>query len=175
MTMGQISFVVRLVNNVGTPVPLSGVTMRYWFTADGTTPFVDCDYAHISGTAVSCDNIAPKPPAPAISTFKPVTPALPKADTYLEIAFNATAGTLDAFHSDKQQDQIQLRIHDVNFKPMMQANDYSFNCSMLNMEIESPLITAYVAGVLKFGTEPGGSAPPVDAGSAPPVDANSSE
>jgi len=164
MDTQTISFVVRVVNNGGTPVAFSNITIRYWFTADTITPVVNCDYASIHDQQGSCADVLSMPPAPALSTFHTVSPALPTADRYLEIVFDAGAGMLDGFHSN-MNDQIQLRIHDENYKNMMQTNDYSFNCSMLNKEVESQLITAYIGGVLKFGTEPGGTSSAGDAGS----------
>jgi hypothetical protein len=153
-----ISFIVRPINMASTPIPMSNLTIRYWFTANTwTTPVVDCDYAALKGLPLSCDNIVHKPPATdSPTTFHTVTPALPTADHYLEIGFDSAAGTLEGFHSpvNANEDQLQFRVHDISYANMTQTDDYSFNCPDGGGEFESPLITAYVGGVLKFGTEP---------------------
>jgi hypothetical protein len=144
----QISFTLRLISEDAAPIPFSDITIRYWFTRDTTTPKVDCDYAYFnagSSQPGSCVDL--------IDTFQPLSTPVANADTYLEIGFDAASGSLEPFHNNAQ-DQIQLRIHDVNYLPLVQTNDYSFDCSMPNLEVESPRITAYVRGVLKFGVEP---------------------
>jgi hypothetical protein len=149
-----ISFTLRLINNVGTAVPYSNITIRYWFTKNATTPKLECYYTSVAGMCAS-----------VLGTFHPMAAPVANADTYLEVGFASAAGTLDGFHNNTQ-DQIQLAVHDATYaSPTIQTDDYSFDCSMLKMEIESPLITAYIGGQLKFGTEPGGSTPVVDAGS----------
>ena len=47
-----------------------------------------------------------------------------------------------------------LRLYDASFAVMDQTDDHSYNCSTPGAEIVNPLFTAYVKGVLVFGTEP---------------------
>jgi len=107
-------------------------------------------------------------------TFKTLTAtttpaATPTADTYLEIAFTAAAGSIPA---GGNSGDIQLAIHDANYGPSRfnEANDYSYNpadpatkCSANNMpSCPTSTITLYKSGVKAWGTEPGGAMPAGD-------------
>jgi hypothetical protein len=143
-----ISFRLRLINRSDESIPLTSVTLRYWFT---TTAFdqllVACDFASVQSMRGGCPDILPS------SAFRRVTPALPLANTFLEIGFGSGAGTMSGFHDDAT-DQIYLRIYAALNSPMDQTDDYSYDCSTPGSEKDSPLITAYVNGKLVFGREP---------------------
>src|SRR4029450_14076334 len=76
---------LRIVNGTGSAVPLSELTMRYWYTVDGVQPQVYvCDWTPPPG----CSNVA--------TSFVAVSPARPGADFYLQIGFTAGMGSLAA-------------------------------------------------------------------------------
>ena len=143
-----ISFKLRLVNKTALPIPLTAVKVRYWFTlASPTNLLLSCDYAAIQFPRGNCADIV------ATSTFKTVTPPRSGANAYIEVGFDATAGSLDPFRND-ENDQMLLRISDPSNLPIDQSDDYSYDCSRPDTEIESPRVTAYISGSLAFGREP---------------------
>src|SRR6202034_1636196 len=74
-TTSVISNQIDLVNTGTSAIPLSDLTVRYWFTEDGTEPLdYACEYA-----PVGCANIT--------GTFVPVSPAVTGADHYLQLSF----------------------------------------------------------------------------------------
>jgi hypothetical protein len=148
---GQASFVLDVTNESSVSFPLSSLTLRYWYTLEaGKTQELDCDFAKIGCTnlVTSADTTPPK--------FVPVTPARVDANEYAEIAFKAGALSLDPF---LDTGEIQLRLHNMDFAPITQTDDYSFdaaNCAaMTPTAVEWSQITAYLDGVLVWGTEPG--------------------
>src|SRR5512142_3546208 len=78
---------INVVNGGTTSVALSSLTIRYWYTEDGTqSQTYTCDW-----TPRGCGNIT--------STFGKLSPTTSTADTYLELGFTAAAGTLAAGQS----------------------------------------------------------------------------
>ena len=133
-----ISNQIELVNNGTSPVPLSALTVRYWFTENGTgTLQYSCDYA-----PVGCANIT--------GTFGTVSPAVTGADHYLQLSFGTGAGSLAPGASTGG---IQNRIYQANFATMTQTDDYSFNAADSGFTA-NPHITVYDNGTLIYGTEP---------------------
>jgi hypothetical protein len=129
---------IEIVNNGTSPVPLSNLTVRYWFTEDGTQPLQwACDYA-----PVSCGNIT--------GTFGTVSPAVTGADHYLQLSFASAAGSLAPGASSGG---IQNRIYQANYATMTQTNDYSFNAADTSYAA-NPDITVYDNGTLVYGTPP---------------------
>jgi hypothetical protein len=134
----SISNQIELVNNGTSPLPLSGVTIRYWFTENGTgTLTYACDYA-----PVGCANIT--------GTFATVSPAVTGADHYVQLSFGSGAGSLAPGASTGG---IQNRIYQANFAAMTQTDDYSFNAADASFTA-NPHITVYDNGTLIYGTEP---------------------
>jgi hypothetical protein len=109
------------------------------------TQVLDCDFAKIGCTnlVTSADTPGPK--------FVAVTPPDPQANRYVEIAFKAGALNLDAFLNTGE---IQLRVHNKDNSPIQQNMDYSFDCDVKGATIDATRITAYIGGVLVWGTEP---------------------
>ncbi len=133
-----ISNQIELVNNGTSPLPLSGITIRYWFTENGTGPLTyACDYA-----PAGCANIT--------GTFGTVSPAVTGADHYLQLSFGSGAGSLAAGASTGG---IQNRVYQSNYASMTQADDYSFNATDSSFTA-NPHITVYDNGTLIYGTEP---------------------
>ncbi len=137
-TSSTISNQIELVNNGTSAVPLSALTVRYWFTEDGTQPLqYSCDYA-----PVGCANVA--------GSYATVSPAVTGADHYLQIGFTSAAGSLAP---GGNTGGLQNRIYQANFATMTQTNDYSFNAADASFTA-NPHITVYDNGTLIYGTEP---------------------
>jgi hypothetical protein len=128
---------VDIYNNGMSPENLAALTVRYWFTADGSTSQAfACDYAMIG-----CGSVQ--------ATF--VTMAMPKneADHYMELSF--TGGSIAA---GDHTGEIQARFHDTNYQvTFTQTNDYSFDPTK-TMYAPWANITLYRNGTLVWGTEP---------------------
>lgn len=132
----QIGANFQLTNAGNTPVNLSDITVRYWFTEDGTQPMsFACDYAPIG-----CSNIT--------GDFK--TASLGGQDHYLELGFTPGAGTLQPGQSTGV---IETRSYQNNFATMNQANDWSFNGADTTLDTNFQ-ITVYQNGNLLSGEEP---------------------
>jgi hypothetical protein len=138
----QMSFVLRVENMKSNTINLSDLTVRYWFTTDDPTGMVFyCDYAMLD-----CANVTPN------ATFAPVTPRKTGANAYLQVGFGASAAPLTAF---SDTGDIQIRVSDSpSYYPVDQTDDYSYDCSMMNTEVDNMKITAYVGGALAWGVEP---------------------
>ena len=135
------------VTNVGTnAVPLSELTVRYWYTLDDSTnpaQTANCDYSFLTG---SC--------APIVfgsSSFVAVSPLRVNADHYFQFGFTTAAGSLAA--SGGTTSDMQLRWNKNNFTNFTQTNDYSYNAST-SAWTTTTAVTVYRNGVLVYGTEP---------------------
>jgi fibronectin type 3 domain-containing protein len=128
----------RVVNTGSQPISLAGLKIRYWFTRDGATSNnYWCDWAQV-GTA----NVQ--------GTFTNLASPRTGADTYLEIGFRAPAGTLAPGASTGE---IQSRFSMQSWSNFNQANDASFDLTATSYRA-SDKATAYLDGVLVWGTEP---------------------
>ncbi len=148
VSQSQASFVLDVTNEGSTAFPLSALTLRYWYTVDpsqATQQELDCDFA-----ALGCTNIVT-----SMSTTQPnfveVMPPRAHANEYSEIAFTAGALSLEP---RLDTGEIQLRLHNKDFSPIMQCDDYSYDCPTTTTTIDAQKITAYINGVLVWGTEP---------------------
>ncbi|HEY3871853.1 MAG TPA: glycoside hydrolase family 9 protein [Actinocrinis sp.] len=129
---------IELVNNGTSAIPLSDVTVRYWFTEDGTAALdYACEYA-----PVGCANIT--------GSFAAVSPAVTGADHYLQLSFGAGAGSLAP---GGNTGGIQNEVNQAGYGTMTQTNDYSFNAADTAFTA-NPHITVYYNGQLVYGTEP---------------------
>ena len=110
-----------------TPMPLSQLKIRYWFSVDVATmngmtstgvpsPPADCYYP-----PVYCSDATTR-------RFVTVTPARAGATHYLEVGFNAAAGTLAA--GGQLANSVQTAFHYTNWwPPVVRTNDYSFDAT----------------------------------------------
>lgn len=130
----------QVVNTGASAVPLSSVTMRYWFTNETPAdPLVfECDWAQ-----VSCANVT----ARFVVLANPVS----KANTYLEISFRTGAGSLAAGQSTGE---IQTRVHHVNWSNFNTTETYSFISDPSFVYKDTQTVTLYQSGALVWGVEP---------------------
>jgi gliding motility-associated-like protein len=126
------------INNTGNvPVAFGDITARYWFTEDGTQNLnYWIDFAKQGNTNVS-------------GNFVKVNPVLNGADTYFEVAINASAGTLYPLSTSGY---IQYRISKSDWSNFNELNDYSYLPK--DMMKENNHVTVYYKGQLVYGTEP---------------------
>lgn len=130
----------QIINTGTTTVPLSSLTMRYWFTNEAPSdPLVfACDYA-----LVNCSNVT--------TNFVALPAPVTKADTYLQIGFTAAAGSIAPGQSSGE---IQTRIHHVNWSNFITTDSYSFISDPSFVYKDTQTVTLYLNGVLIWGTEP---------------------
>jgi hypothetical protein len=125
-TVGQLSIQLRIMADE--EVPLSEVTVRYWYTPDGATNQVlDVDSSSMGEANVT-------------STF---------GDDYVEIGFTGE-GTIPA----GGQQELQVRIHSAAYDSRYTlTNDWSYSPDA-DAYIDWDRITIYRNGQLVFGVEP---------------------
>jgi hypothetical protein len=130
----------QTINTGTTAVPLSSLTMRYWFTNETPAdPLVfECDWAQ-----VNCANITAK--------FVVLPTPVNKANTYLEIGFKAAAGSLAA---GQGSGEIQTRVHHVNWSEFITTDTYSFISDESFVYKDTQTVTLYQNGALIWGVEP---------------------
>jgi hypothetical protein len=138
---------MQIVNNstAGMPaVPLSQLTVRYWYTTDTTAPSQSsaCDYSSLPG---NCGAISYGP-----TSFVAVSPAVTGANYYFQFGFTSTAGSLNA--NGGSTGDIQLRWNKSDFSNFTQTNDYSYNGAA--SYTATTKVTVYRNGTLIYGTEP---------------------
>ncbi|MEV0240974.1 cellulose binding domain-containing protein [Streptomyces sp. NPDC050674] len=132
---------LEVFNDTDEPLPLSEVTLRYWFTADGSAP-----YAFNCVNAVfGCSNVAGR----IVAMDKPTD----TADHYLEVRFTAAAGDLEPGANSKG---IDLQLFRTDLKKLKQSDDRSFDAEMTSYKAAEK-VTAYKRGVLVWGEEPDGT------------------
>jgi endoglucanase len=130
-TVELAAFSVKIANTGTTSIPLNNVTVRYWYTIDGT-----------GAQSGSCTSAA----HPCTLAFQNATPTKPNADQYGVISFGG--GTL-APGTDTGEIQVQMQ-GTGNYN---QTNDYSFsNTGAVFME--DMHLTGYVSGKLLWGALP---------------------
>ncbi len=134
----------EIVNTTSASVSLSNLTIRYWYTADGTqAQQFACDYA-----LADCGNVT--------ASFVSLTSPTSTADTYLQVGFTSGAGSIAA---NGNSGEIQTRFNKSDWSNYNQANDYSWNQNQTSYAAWSQ-VTLYLNGQLVWGTEPGGQTAP---------------
>ncbi|MDA3849981.1 MAG: cellulase family glycosylhydrolase [Spirochaetaceae bacterium] len=135
---------IRLVNDGTSGVDLSGVTLRYYLTNENSGGMVfNCDYA--GGPIESgWDSIT----ALVQGSFTTISPSTDTADSYLEVSFDADAGTLKAGGFA----EVQCRVTHSDWSAFNQTNDYSFTAES-NLS-ETLTMTAFIDGVIVTGIAP---------------------
>lgn len=127
-----------VVNTSKQRVPLSDVTVRYYFTADAAASYgFNCVQAGVGCSRVTGSIVRSDDPTPT-------------ADHYLRIGFAAGSGVLAPGQDSKG---VELQLYRLDHKPLDQSNDRSFDASITTYK-PSPLVTAYLRGVPAWGDEP---------------------
>jgi hypothetical protein len=142
VTPNQLRFKLNIINDSEDRIPLSELTVRYWYTRDGDQPqmFV-CDHANFGNKNVQ-------------GTFHTLPRPVLGADGYLTLAF-ARTGTLSP---REETGEIQVRIHRNDWSRFVQTDDYSLN-TQATAWTDAPRITLYRNGILVWGVEPAGVKP----------------
>jgi hypothetical protein len=136
-----ISTYLQLRNEGNVPVDYKDVKVRYYFTAEGNQPLnFYLDYAVLGSNKIN-------------SQFVRLSPALNKADTYLELSFSPSLGT---FSPATSTGNIQYRIAKQDWSDFNQNNDHSFQ-SGTGLS-ENNRVVVYVSGQRVWGSEPGAGA-----------------
>jgi len=130
----------QAINTGTTAVPLSSLTMRYWFTNEAPAdPLVfECDWAQVDRTNIT-------------SKFVTLSSPITKANMYVEIGFKAAAGSLAPGRSTGE---IQTRIHHVNWSSFNTTETYSFISDPSFVYKDTQTVTLYLDGALIWGVEP---------------------
>jgi hypothetical protein len=143
---GQIGPSYRIVNSGGTTVSLADFKVRYFLSDEGKAKLVpDFLYAEVNGGAGYRDIRND-----ASVTVSANVPAAAGADTIVELAFNAAAGTL----TSDQTMTVNFVVHTDGYASNLdESNDYSHDASKTDFGA-NPKVTLYYKGQLIGGTEP---------------------
>jgi hypothetical protein len=130
----------QLINLGAAAVPLGDLTIRYWYTADGTgIQQAAIDFAS-NGAGVIQTSVT--------ALFTPVTRV--GADTVLQLGFTAAAGALGASGGSAI---VESRFNNTSFKAYTQTGDYSFDPTK-TLPVDWTHVTLYRQGTLIWGIEP---------------------
>jgi cellulose 1,4-beta-cellobiosidase len=141
----QIKPHFNIVNTGSSGVPLSELKIRYWYTREGTAgQNFFCDFSAIPG---NCSSVT--------GAFVQVSPPRTGADFYLEVGFNAAAGSIAA---SGQSGEIQTRFAKTDWSDYNETGDYSFDPTKTSFT-DWDHVTLYRNGALVWGVEPGGGGP----------------
>jgi len=140
---------IKLINTGDTPITLSDVKIRYFYTKDSViNEIYTCDWANIT-------------PSKITGTIVEMSDTKPNADSYVEIEFIDDAGILNP----GENVEIVSRIGNSYALSMAtppysewnymydQDSDYSFNSSSSSFVVWNK-ITVYISGNLYWGIEP---------------------
>ncbi|WP_182914229.1 cellulose binding domain-containing protein [Paenibacillus sp. 1011MAR3C5] len=129
---------LKIVNTGATAIPLSELTVRYYFKREAAVAQnLTIDYAVIGKTHIT-------------GSFYTMGSPTATADAYLELGFLAAAGSVAALGDTGV---IKVRINNSNWSNFNEANDYSYAPSMTSFA-DHDKITLYHNGNLVWGTQP---------------------
>jgi hypothetical protein len=130
----------QIINNGTASVPLSSLTLRYWFTDDNPADVMvfGCDFAQLD-----CANVTAK--------FVPLPSPVTKANEYVEIGFTDAAGSIATGQSSGE---IATRIWHESFAPINTDEVYSFISDPSFEYKDTQTVTLYLNGSLVWGVEP---------------------
>lgn len=128
---------LRVQNTGNVPLKYKDLTVRYWFTAEGSQPLNHwIDYAVVGINKINGQFVKP-------------SNALPGADTYLEMRFDSTLGNLEPLTSTGN---IQYRVAKNDWSAFNELDDHSYKT--FGPMAPNAKITLYHKGQLIYGTEP---------------------
>lgn len=133
---------LRILNDSAANVPLSQITIRYFYT-DETLPSAQVFQPFFAQNQSNWANI---PFSNITSQFVQIAP--PANRRYLQIGFTASAGTLVAGSAVA----LYFQIHAQNWANYQETNDHSYTPSAV--EIDWNKVTVYRNGTLVWGVEP---------------------
>lgn len=140
---------LNLVNDGNVPLDYSAVTLRYWFTPEGSATVNSyLDYAALGSGNLTRQIVA--------------AGDLAGGSRYLEVGFNPGLGQLGAASASGE---MKLRLAKADWSSFDETDDHSFQVAGNNF-LENTNVTAYIDGALVWGTEPG--AAPLAANMASP-------
>ncbi len=132
----QARATLQVANRGTTALPLTGVTLRYWFTGDAPSPSyqVFCDWAVVGCAQVKAEVVK----LPSARTG---------ADAYLQVTFTGGSVAAGAASGD-----VQLRFAKSDWSAFDQSDDHSYRVSASWADHDR--VTAYTGGALAWGVEP---------------------
>jgi hypothetical protein len=139
-SQNTISNYLKINNEGNMPVDYSDISVRYWFTAEGTSALnYWTDYAQLGASRIS-------------GRFTRLSPVRDSADTYLEITVDTTMGALFPLSTTGN---IQYRITKSDWSAFISNNDFSWMAPTSTFN-ENSRITIHYKGELIWGREPAG-------------------
>ncbi len=140
-TDNQIRPHFQIENNGTENIPLSELTIRYWYSKEGN----EAENAWVDYATLGNNNIT--------TNFYPMNNPTLDANYYFELGFTANAGTLA---SNSNTGEIQTRFAKTNWSNYNENDDYSYDPSKSTFECWER-VTLYRNGNLIFGMEPSGN------------------
>jgi|GEM_PF-95848 len=130
-TANSIRAHFNILNTGITSVPMSELTMRYYYTLENpATQEFHCDYAQIGSSNVSANFVQ-----------------IDGNEYYVEISFSSGAPSINA---NGQSGEIQTRWNKINWSVYAQSDDYSFDPDLTSFT-EWKKVTLYRNGQLVWG------------------------
>jgi hypothetical protein len=127
----------KIINNSGSSVPLGELTIRYWYTSEGTGGDVlECWWAQVGSSNVK-------------GAFVDVSPAVTGADRYCEVSFLSGAGSIQ---NGSDSGEIQCGIRKETWTDFNETDDYSYDGTKTSYTAWEN-VTLYHNGTLVWGIE----------------------
>nr|WP_234414489.1 X2-like carbohydrate binding domain-containing protein [Paenibacillus sp. CAA11] len=136
-TVNTLNPRIKLTNTGTESLNLAEVKLRYYYTADSSK----AQNIFFDWSTVGSANLT--------GIFGSVKAPTPHADTYAEIGFKDSAGSL----APGQSLEIQVRISKEDWSDYTQTEDYSFDASASSYT-DRTTVTGFVGGNLVWGIEP---------------------
>lgn len=134
----SLSTWIKIENNGNVPVDYADLSVRYWFTPDGTASLnYWIDFAKLAAGNISGQFTGNQQKV--------------KADTYFELK---TASSLGKLYPLSSTGNIQYRIAKSDWSVLDESNDHSYKAA--GAFAENNKITVYYKGQLVYGEEPAG-------------------
>ncbi|UOQ67880.1 cellulose binding domain-containing protein [Hymenobacter volaticus] len=135
-TSNTISTYLQLRNEGNTTIAYKDLTVRYWFSPEGTQQL----NSYLDFAALGANNVQ-------------VTFGQAGSQTYAELHFAAGLGNFSPLSTTGN---IQYRLAKADWSDFNQANDFSYQAAAATL-VENAHITVYVQGQLVYGQEPTGA------------------